>query len=105
MTEELPSANMFKKPFVTYTLDEDKEESNSETITLRINKEQRELIELLKVLFNYSQDAKVIKIALRVCRNVALANFGADVLEELTEGGRRRPIKEYRIEAGKIVKM
>lgn len=83
-----------KKPFVNYTLDEDKTEQNSETLTIRINKEERILIDELKALLNFTQDAKVIKIALQTQINVVHSTFGAPNLRYISSSTRKRPIKE-----------
>lgn len=83
-----------KKPFVTYALDEDKQESSSEIITLRINKKERELIEELKRDMNNGQDAKILKAGLHVMKNVIHGTFGTKFFRYLTSQDRRRPVYE-----------
>ena len=90
-----PMDNMVKKPFVTYTLDEDKEQDPKvEVISLKLNKEERALIEELKRYTNYGQDAKVIKLGLAVLKKSILATFGAELFSKLTSNDRRKPIFE-----------
>jgi hypothetical protein len=83
-----------KKPFVNYTLEEDKVEGAVEVISLKINKQEREQIEQLKKLTNYGQDSKVIKLSMVIARNVILNNFGSDLFQKLTSTNRVRPITE-----------
>jgi hypothetical protein len=102
MEETLNNENMIKKPFVTYTLDEDKEESNSETLTIRINKEERERLELMKHIWSYGSDAKILKMGLIVFQNVTLTNFGSDFIKKVTDERRRRPVSKFKIVDGKL---
>ena len=88
----MDTENIIKKPFVNYTLAEDRVESDVEVISLKVNKQERELIERLKRMTNYNQDAKVIKIGMAVLEKVILATFGADLFAKLTSIERRRPI-------------
>ena len=83
-----------KKPFVNYTLEEDKQDTEVEVISLKVNKQERELINRLKYMTNYSQDGKVLKIGLRVLEKVILSNFGLDLFQQLTSNERRRSIIE-----------
>jgi len=83
-----------KKPFTKYTLDEDKIITDVETISMKVNLEERALIERLKRMTNYDQDAKVIKIGLAVLEKVILNNFGSDVFGKLTSLDRVKPIFE-----------
>ena len=59
-----------KKPYVNYTLDEEKEESTSETINIRLNSLDRTRLDELKWLLNESKDGTVLKYALEVAKNV-----------------------------------
>jgi hypothetical protein len=87
-------ANIIKKPFVNYTLDEDKIESDSQPLVVRINKTERIQIDELKRLLNYGQDAKVIKAGLIVLKNVIHGTFGPELMQKITNENRRRPIFE-----------
>lgn len=82
-----------KKPFVNYRLDEDKEDG-VETISMKVNKEERELIERLKRYTNYGQDAKVIKASMQVFEKVILNTFGDTLFMKFTSSDRRKPIFE-----------
>lgn len=59
-----------KKPYVNYTLDEDKEEATSETINIRLNAEDRIRLDELKWLLHEPKDGTVMKYALELARNV-----------------------------------
>ncbi len=88
------SQNLIKKPFVNYTLDEDKKENSFEVISLKVNKQERYLIEKLKRMTNYDQDGKILKIGITVLEKVILANFGDVLFTKLTSADRRRSIFE-----------
>jgi hypothetical protein len=83
-----------KKPFVNYTLEEDKEEQDSQPLVVRINQQERALIDELKAVLHYGQDAKVIKAGLVILKNVIHGTFGEDLMGKLTSETRRRPIFE-----------
>lgn len=91
-----------KQPFRTYTLEEDKTETESQPLVIRINKEERALIDSLKALMHYGQDAKVIKAGLVVLNNVIQGTFGKDLMFKLTQENRRRPIIEEQPEDKKV---
>ena len=84
--------NMIVEPFKTKYLDSEKEETGSETLTIRLNPQERATINKLKLAFHYSQDAKVIKIALILCHNVTQNTFGFDLMNKLCDENRRRSI-------------
>lgn len=71
--------------------DEDKE---SKPMSLRINKAEREQLERLKNIFSFSQDAKIIKLALDVLENVTHSTFGSENMRYLTSDLRRKPVLE-----------
>jgi hypothetical protein len=83
-----------KKAFVSYTLDEERKEETSKPISLKINKQERALIERLKRYTNYDQDSKVLKIGLIVLEKVILNNFGSDIFSKLTSSERVRNLME-----------
>lgn len=85
--------SIIKKPFTKYKLDEEKEEGEKEVISLKLNAEERALINSLMILTNYNQ-SKVIKISLKVCEKVILNNFGSDIFSKLTSSERSKPIFE-----------
>ena len=94
-----------KKPYVNYTLEEDKQEESSKTLNVRINKEEEEVIEQLKFMYRYDQDAKIIKLALKVLQNVTLHTLGAETIYRLTDERRKRGIAKYKFEGNLIVKL
>lgn len=58
-----------KKPFVCYTLDEDKKKSKDQILCVRLNPEdQKELAELKKIL-GIKADSKALKVAAFCCKN------------------------------------
>lgn len=105
MVDDLDSANMIKPAYVNYTLDSDKEDTGSVTLNVRLNEEEQERIEHLKFIYRYDQDAKIIKLALKVLQNVTLNTFGAENVFKLTDERRKRAVQKYKFEGEKIVKM
>lgn len=85
--------NIESEPFKRKYLDEEREEEG-ERITLRINEKEREYINFLKDNLNYSQDAKVIKQAIKVYRNVIINTLGCDNANDISSQDRRRPQKQ-----------
>ena len=83
-----------KKPFVNYTLDEDKEEKDSKPLVIRINQPERALIDELKAIMHYSNDSKVIKIGLVLLKNVIHGTFGEPLMSKITSEERRKPVIE-----------
>lgn len=59
-----------KKPFVNYTLDEDKEDATSETINMRLNSTDRDRLDNFKWLLQESKDGTAMKYALEIALNV-----------------------------------
>jgi hypothetical protein len=86
--------NIIKKPFVNYTLNEDKKENDIEVISLKINKKERELINRLQSLMNIDRDGTVIKVSLGIAEKVILSQFGEVLFKKLTSGERVRHIIE-----------
>lgn len=85
--------SLIKKPFVNYRLEEERGNDEVEVISLKINKEERLLLDRLMRLTNYNQ-SKVIKISLGVLEKVILNNFGSDLMMKLTSSERTKPIFE-----------
>jgi hypothetical protein len=83
-----------KKPFVSYTLDEDKVEADSKPLVIRINKAERQLIDEIKDIMHYANDSKVIKIGLVLLRNVIHSTFGEVLMSKITSEERRKPVVE-----------
>jgi hypothetical protein len=95
--------SIIKKPFVNYTLDEDKDDSAVEVISLKLNKSERALIDRLIKMTKYNQ-SKVIKISLQVCEKVILNNFGSELFMKLTSTERSKSITENPKEVNEIDK-
>lgn len=75
--------NIEKKPFINYTLDEDKKQSKSEVISLRLNQDEREIINQTKELFNIKNDSKAIKVLVKWAFNVIHGQSMADIIKYL----------------------
>ena len=67
--------SLIKQPYQNYTLDEDKEESTSETINVRLNAMDRARLDELKWFLNESKDGTVIKLAVELAKNVLQSQF------------------------------
>lgn len=94
--------SLVKKPFVNYRLEEERNDE-VEVISLKVNKEERLLLERLMRLTNYNQ-SKVIKISLGVLEKVILNNFGSDLMMKLTSSERSKPIFEKEKEVTQLDK-
>lgn len=68
-----------KEPFVNYTLGE----KTKDTFTVRLNDEERKMLEEIKDCLNVAQDGKALKIAARIGLNVLHNTFGRDFLRYL----------------------
>lgn len=86
--------NIIKKPFVSYTLDQDRKETAIEVISLKINPKERELLNSLKSLMNIDRDGTVIKICLGVTQKVILSSFGEPLFKKISSAERVRHIIE-----------
>jgi hypothetical protein len=64
-----------KKPFVNYTLDDEKEDATSETINIRLNAKDRIMLDELKYLLHEPKDGTALKYGLELSRNVLLGLF------------------------------
>ncbi len=96
------SPNLQETPaFRSKYLDNEKIETESEILTIRINKAERELINELKQLLSYSQDAKVIKIGLVFTRNVIRNTFSDEIMKKLCAQDRTRGLIEVSKENAK----
>lgn len=93
--------NLIRPPFTRKYLDSEKEETSGEFLTLRLNPEERRMLNELKRCLNYGQDAKVVKVGLVVLRNVIHGSFGEALMGKLTDPNRRRVIFEDTKEEGR----
>lgn len=69
-----------KPPFIRQTLGDD---PKADTFTVRLNPEERAMLEELKELLNVAQDSKALKIAARVGLNVLQRTFSKELLAYL----------------------
>jgi len=69
--------NMEKKPFVNYTLDEDKIESDSKVFTIRLNSEEIKNLVIAQNLLQQEKTSTAIK---------QLVTFAMHVLQERSTG-------------------
>jgi hypothetical protein len=90
LTNNENKTNIETKPFVRKNLDEDKEETGYEVIAIRINKEEREIINWIKDSLNYTADSKAIKTAMIIGKNVLQTAIGQGLLFNLTKENRYR---------------
>lgn len=90
--EGIEQEHLEKPPFTMKYLDEEKQETGSEIITIRLNAQERATINKLKECLHYSQDAKVIKTALIIGYNVIHTTLGFDLMDKLCDENRRRSI-------------
>ena len=77
-----------KEPFRTYTLDEDKK--SKDIFTVRVNKEERELLEQIKEDLNIKSDGKALKIAALIGKNVLHNTFTRPILKYLFKKERQK---------------
>jgi hypothetical protein len=94
LKDGVEQSNIIQAPFTKKYLDSEQEDSGSEVLTIRINKRERELIDYIKQVLHYSQDAKAIKAGLPVMKNVIQNTFGAELLHKLCAENRRRGITD-----------
>jgi len=79
-----------KKPFTSYTLEEDKKEEK-DTFTVRVNKQERKELEELKEDLNIKSDSKALKLAgLTIGRNVLHSTFTRPLLKYLFSKERQK---------------
>ena len=92
--ELVAESNIIKKPFVSYTLEEDRKETAVEVISLKINPKERELLNRLRSLMNIDRDGTIIKICLGVTEKVILSTFGEPLFKKISSAERVRHIIE-----------
>lgn len=93
LKDNTEAINLIQQPFIRKYDPEDQEETEGERITIRINKAEREIIDLIKDLTAYNSDSTVIKQGLTVYKNVLLNTLGAEVVKKISSQTRRKPIK------------
>jgi hypothetical protein len=85
---ETETNNLVVSPFTTKYLNEEKQETGDEILTIRINKEERELLDYLKNNLHFTADSKAIKASMMVMKNVIQNTLGEDLTFNLTRSDR-----------------
>jgi len=78
-----------RAPFTRTKLDEEREEEG-ETITVRLNEEERRLLEEIKEDLNIASDSKALKMSAFIGSNVLQGTFSRPVLRYLFKKERKR---------------
>jgi hypothetical protein len=86
--ESVESNNLVVPAFTHKYLDEEKQETGDEILTIRINKQERELLNYLKNNLHFTADSKAIKASMLVMRNVIHNTLGEDLTFNLTRSDR-----------------
>lgn len=87
-------ASPFTTPFKRKYLDGETESTGREVLSLKINSDERQLINRLKRAFNTEQDGKIIKQSLRTFEKVVFGIFTQSEMEYWTSNDRRKPLFE-----------
>lgn len=77
--------------FTAKYLDEEKEDSENEILTLRFNAKYREMLDIIKYYFHEPKDATAIKYALEWAKNDIQAKLSLESWRKLTSDSRRKP--------------
>lgn len=78
---------LVNQPFIRQKLDD---EPRADTFTVRMNKEEREMLESAKQILNIPFDSKALKFCARVGLNVLLTTFGKEGMAYLLSQERRK---------------
>lgn len=84
-----------KKPFTSYTLEEDKSK-DSIVIPVRVNVDERAMVKAVKELLNVNSDSKALKISARVGLDVLQRTFSGKTLKYLCKEKRER-LSDYKV--------
>lgn len=79
-----------KKPFVNYTLDEDRREPDDVRVTIRLNKEEQELLESVRGLFQQPKDGTLIKHLMMIGYYDVIHNQKLKYFGDVVSGNVRR---------------
>jgi hypothetical protein len=80
-----------KEPFVNYTLGE----KDKNVFTVRVNDEEKKLIEELKEMLNIKSDSKALKMGAQIGLNVLHHTFGKEFLMYLFKKERSK-LEDYK---------
>lgn len=72
-----------RAPFTTTRTEEERAQDKTETISLKLNQEEREQLEELKELLDIGPDAPSIKMLMGIGRRVLLSHFSVSDLQYL----------------------
>jgi hypothetical protein len=81
-------------PFTPKYLDSEKEETDSEILTLRFGKKHRQMLDVLKWLLCESKDATAIKYAIEWAKNDIQGKLSEDSWRKICAETRRKPIQK-----------
>lgn len=84
--------NLEKQPFRDYDLEHEK--ANPDIFSIRLNKEERKMLEVIKKDFNIKSDGKALKVAARVGHNVIHGMLGAKLMRYLFKKDREK-LEDY----------
>jgi predicted adenine nucleotide alpha hydrolase (AANH) superfamily ATPase len=79
-----------KKPFVNYTLDEDKVDAARKTLNISFNKEEYSKIQKAQQILNIKLEGTAVKMCFEIGLNVLLSSLGEQNLIYLTSKKRTR---------------
>ena len=78
--------------FTSKYLDEEKEDTGNEILTIRFNPKNRECLDLIKWFFCEAKDATAIKYALEWAKNDIQAKLSEDSWRKICSETRRKPL-------------
>jgi predicted adenine nucleotide alpha hydrolase (AANH) superfamily ATPase len=79
-----------KKPFVNYTLDEDKIDATRKTLNISFNKEEYAKIQKAQQILNIKLEGTAVKMCFEIGLNVLVSSLGEQNLIYLTSKKRTR---------------
>ena len=94
LKEGMDQNNLVTPPFTTKYLEEEKEETGSEVLTIRFNSKNREWLDVIKWYFHEPKDATAIKYAIEWCKNDIQGKLSEDSWRKLCSETRRKPVME-----------
>tara|TARA_Y100000310_G_C20639552_1_gene793109 strand:+ start:45 stop:323 length:279 start_codon:yes stop_codon:yes gene_type:complete len=77
-----------KTPFQRYGLDDDPNYKKQDVVTIRINANEREILNEFKRLFDVKSDGKMVKMGFIIGTNVLQRDFPPKILRYLMKGDR-----------------